>query len=152
MPKFLLIACLISSVCIAPARASDSEEHEGPIKNVLAGFIGFTHERRENGLALGVEYERRINDSFGVAVQAERTWGDFDFWVVAVPVYIKFDRMHFGIGPGIERAGGNNEGLVRLIASYEIEGENLHYAPGLIVDFIDDEQVYVLGIAVGFGF
>ena len=139
------------------AIASESGEHEGKhgdkeFRNIFAGFIGVTHERRENGLAFGIEYERRFNERFGVAVQAERTWGDFDFWVAAVPVYIKADRFHFGIGPGIEWSGGNREGLVRLIASYEVEGKKLHYAPAFIVDFVDGEQVYVLGIAAGFGF
>ncbi len=83
---------------------------------------------------------------------AERTWGDFNFWVVAVPVYFGVDRWRFGIGPGVEGTRGNTEPLARLIVGYEFEGEKAHYAPGLAIDFVDGEQVYVLGVAIGFAF
>lgn len=135
-----------------PAVASDEEHEAEHSKNVIAGFIGLTHERRENGLALGVEYERRLTDTVGIAVSAERTWGDFDFWVVAVPVYFGGEHWRFGLGPGVEVVEGSTEPLARFVVSYSMEGENLHYAPALAIDFVDGEQVYVLGVAVGFGF
>ncbi len=139
---------------LGPEFAVASEEgHEAEhSKNVIAGFIGLTHERRENGLALGIEYERKLTESVGIGLLAERTWGDFDFWVVAAPVYFGTDTWRFGIGPGVEYADDSTKGLVRAAIAYEFAGEKLHYAPGLAIDFVDGEQVYVLGIAVGLGF
>ena len=153
MRQSALWATIATVLLVAnPAAASDEGHESEHKKNVIAGFVGLTHERRENGLAVGIEYERLINESLGIAVVAERTWGDFDFWVVAVPVYFRASEWRFGIGPGVEGTGGNTEGLVRAIVGYEFEGEKVHYAPGLAIDFVDGEQVYVLGIAIGFGF
>ena len=158
MFRLLFVTVLFSMLCCFPAGAAesvdredeDSDEHH---KNVLAGFVGLTHERREDGLALGFEYQRRLTKNVGVTVLAERTWGDFDFWVVAVPVHFRAKRWRFGIGPGIERKqGGNTEGLIRVAIGYAFEAEHVHYAPALSVDFVDGEQVYVLGIGVGFSF
>jgi hypothetical protein len=42
-------------------------------------FAGFaTEDRRDEGLALGIEYYRRIGESFSVGAIAEHTFGDFD--------------------------------------------------------------------------
>lgn len=150
----LLSVFLFWVLCSATAGAGEHEGEEGSEhhKNVIAGFVGLTHERRENGIALGVEYQRRLTKSFGLTVLAERTWGDFDFWVVAVPVHFRYKRWRFGVGPGFERTRGETEGLVRVGVGYSFEAEHVHYAPALSVDFVDGEQVYVLGMAVGFSF
>jgi hypothetical protein len=145
----VLAVLLLGLTGTATAEEAHESHHK---KNVLAGFVGLTHERRENGLALGVEYERKITESVGVGMLAEYTFGEFDFWVVATPVYFGVDRWRFGIAPGLEGTRGETEPLARLIVGYEFEGKGRHYAPGLSIDFVDGEQVYVLGIAVGFEF
>ncbi len=139
-------------LCLTGTAVAEEEHESEHKKNVIAGFLGLTHERRENGLALGVEYERKISESVGVGMLAEYTFGDFDFWVVAVPVYFGMDRWRFGIAPGLEGTRGDTEALARLIVAYEFEGANKHYAPTFAVDFVDGEQVYVLGVTIGFEF
>ncbi|MDJ0939215.1 MAG: hypothetical protein QNJ00_05590 [Woeseiaceae bacterium] len=134
------------------AAIADFEEHEENHKNEIGIFVGITHERRENGAALGLEYGRHVTDRFGIGLVAERTWGDFDFWVFAVPLAYSVDDWVFAVAPGVERGEEDTEELVRLTVGYEIETESTLIVPSLSVDFVDGEQVYVLGASFAFGF
>ena len=85
---------MILAMC-APLVLAQTDEHDPTSdheathefhRNIVAGFVGVTHEgRRDNGFALGIAYERLLTESFGIGVIAEHTFGDFDFWVYAVP-------------------------------------------------------------------
>ncbi len=134
---------------LAKAAEDEHREHEA---NEIAVFIGLTHERRENGAALGLEYERRIDASLGIGVLAERTWGDFDFWVFAIPLTLHADRWKIVLAPGFEESGGRTEKLVRVAVGYEFETSKAKVTPSLSVDFVDGEAVFVLGVAFGRGF
>ena len=54
------LAAIVASALFLPAVGIAEEVEHGHHKNEIAGFVGFTHERRENGLALGAEYKRLI--------------------------------------------------------------------------------------------
>lgn len=51
--------------------------------NQFSLFLGVTRESSENGLSLGLKYERRLNSTFGFGVIAEYTAGDLAFWLYA---------------------------------------------------------------------
>ena len=122
-------------------------------RNFVAGFIGVTHEgRRDNGFALGIAYERILNESFGIGVIAEHTFGDFNFWVYAVPFAYRTGRWRMYIAPGVEDGEDSTESLVRLGVEYAFEVGRLEIAPQLAVDFVDGEEVLVLGAVIGKGF
>lgn len=133
----------------AIAEEAETGEH---LNNEVALVIGVTHERRENGGALGLEYGRRVNDRFGVGIFAERTWGEFVFRVVGVPLVFHADRWKFIAAPGIEDSDQGTEELLRLGVGYEIETESTLIKPLLGVDFVGGEQVYVLGASFGLEF
>ena len=58
-------AALLCSLCwIATAGAKEHDLEE----NEIAVFIGFAHEGRDDGVAIGVEYERRIDESLGLGL------------------------------------------------------------------------------------
>lgn len=147
--SLLVFGILCWPMIISAAENAGEHEHAA---NEIAVFIGLTHERRENGAALGLEYERRIGDTLGMGLLAERTWGDFDFWVYAVPITFHADRWKFVIAPGIEESGDHTEKLVRVAVGYEFETSRAKVTPSLSVDFVDGEAVYVLGVAFGMGF
>jgi len=119
--------CLIGSVFLMVPVFGSVEEgesnHEEPhYKNEIAIFLGLTHEgRRDNSGAVGLEYERRINDSFGIGALAEFTAGDSDFWVYAISLTFHADRWNFVLAPGVEDIDGHTESLIRLGAGYEHE-------------------------------
>jgi hypothetical protein len=165
--RLKLLLAVLCVVCTSPAYAQtvehESSEHEsasahdsahGDHKNVLSFFVGATHAgRRENAAALGVGYERNLNESFGIGVLAEHTFGDADFTVYAVAFAYRVDRWKFYIAPGIEDSDAHGtESLVRLAAEYAFEAGTWEISPQLAVDFVDGEEVLILGVVFGKGF
>ena len=165
--RLKLLLAVFCAVCTAPVHAQtvdhDSGEHEsesshesahGSHKNVFSIFVGVTHAgRRENGAALGVAYERLLNKSFAVGVIAEHTFGDADFTVYAVPFAYRMDRWKFYVAPGIEDSKAHGtESLVRLGAEYALMTGTWEISPQLAVDFVDGDEVLILGVVFGKGF
>ena len=156
------IGLLFSSLLVSPA-CGEQGEHE-PVsghgirhdyhKNVISGFVGITGEtRRENGLTLGLEYFRRVSGKFSIGAVVERASGDLDFWVYAVPFAYHTGRWKFFVAPGIEDSDKHgSEFLIRLGGEYAYEVGNWEIAPQLSIDFVNGEQLGVLGIAIGRGF
>jgi len=75
-----VVFCSLGWISTANAQENGLEENE------IAVFVGVALEGRDDGLAVGVEYERRIDESLGLGLLVERTFGDFDTWVFAVPL------------------------------------------------------------------
>jgi hypothetical protein len=165
--RTILLLAAFFAICAPPVYAQtadhDSSEHESASghesahrshKNVVSFFAGVTHAgRRKNGVALGVGYERLLNESFGIGVLAERTFGDADFTVYAVAFAYRVDRWKFYIAPGIEDSDAHGtESLVRLSAEYAFEAGIWEISPQLAVDFVDGEEVLILGVVFGKGF
>ena len=134
------------------SNSSHESEHEYH-KNVVSFFAGAAHSGRDNGAALGVAYERFLNESFGIGVIVERTFGDGDFTVYAVPFGYRIDRWKFYVAPGIEDSDEHGtESLVRLGAEYAFEAGSWEISPQVAVDFVGGNEVLVLGFVFGKGF
>ena len=91
--KKALIICLLvglSSFFIFHSAAyagDESSGHDSHHKNFLGIFVGLAAEdRHENGVALGLEYERLLNPSIGLGFTAERSFGDLDAWTYVAPL------------------------------------------------------------------
>ena len=159
----LVIGLSTFQTCLAEEHHdSEAHGHEHSFhKNVIAGFVGFTGEDdrmgsgRERALTLGLEYERRFSESFGVLVAAERAFGDLDFTVITVPLVYHRNRWAFTIGPGIEIPDDDhdNEFVFRTAATYGwILRDNRELSPKIGLDFVNGEVVFFAGMIVGFGF
>ena len=157
-----LLLAVLCAVCAAPVYSQEAE-HESASgheterhdhKNVLSFFTGLTHGgRRENALALGVAYERLLNQSFAIGVIAEHTFGDADFTVYAVPFAYRMDRWKFYVAPGIEDSKVHGtDSLVRLGAEYALKTGTWEISPQVAVDFVSGDEVLVLGVVFGKGF
>jgi len=164
---FTLLLAAFCVVCTSPVYSQDvdheSSEHESASghesghefhKNVVSFFAGVSHSgRRENGGALGFGYDRLLTKSFSIGVLAEHTFGDADFTVYAVALSYRVDRWKFYIAPGIEDSDAHGtESLVRLAAEYAFEAGTWEISPQIAVDFVDGEEVLVLGVVFGKGF
>ena len=134
--------------------ASGHETTQEHHKNVVSFFAGVTHAgRRKNGAALGVAYERILNESFSIGAFAEHTFGDADFTVYAVAFAYRADRWKFFVAPGVEDSDKHGtESLVRLGAEYAFEAGTWEISPQLAVDFVDGDPVLILGVVFGKGF
>jgi hypothetical protein len=157
-PRILLTMLL--AMC-APFVLAQTDEHEPNLDhesmhdfhpNLIALFVGVTDEGRHEALALGIEYERRLNESFGVGLVAEHTFGDLDFWVYAVPFAYHTGPWKFYIAPGVEDGDHGSESLVRVGGEYAFEVGDWEISPQLDVDLVDGEEVFVLGVTFGKGF
>ena len=115
----LTLTAMILLANIAVAEESTSGHDSGHHKNIVGVFGGITHGgRRLNAAALGLEYERRIGDSFGIGAVAEYTFGDADVWIFAIPFSYHTGRLKLYVAPGIEDGHHGKEDLVRLGAEY----------------------------------
>ena len=157
----ITISLIILLAMYAPFVHGQTTDHESGLDhetthefhpNLLALFVGVADEGRDEALALGIEYERRLNKSFGIGVLAEYTSGDLDFWVFAVPFAYHTGRWKFYVAPGIEDGEHGSETLVRIGGEYGFEVGAWEIAPQLDVDFVDGDSVLVLGVTFGKGF
>ena len=62
------------------------------------------------------------------------------------------DRWKFALAPCIEYGDFGTELLVRVAAEYAFEAGTREISPQLAVDFVDGEEVLILGVVFGKGF
>lgn len=160
----LAVLCALGTVPVyGQADDHDASEYESSVthesdhgshKNIFSFFTGITHTgRRENSGALGLGYERLLNESFGIGMFAEHTFGDAEFTVYAVSFAYRLDRWKFIVAPGIENSRKHGaESLVRLGTEYAFEAGSWEISPQLAVDFVDGDEVLVLGVVFGKSF
>ncbi len=155
----VLLSAVPLTLYAAYATTEDSSHHPDGShgdyhRNLLAVFAGVTHHgRRNNEPALGIEYERRISEKFGVGAMVEHTFGDDSFSVYAVPFAVHHREWKFYIAPGIEDGKHGSEGMIRLGAEYAFElGGGWEVSPQIDVDFVDGDHVWVFGLTFGKGF
>jgi hypothetical protein len=160
----LAVSCCILLASFSPASHTALAASEGAAhhpeqqheyhRNALFGFFGLTGEdRRERAGTIALEYERRFDERWGLAAGAEHAFGDLDFTVYTVPAVFHSGNWSVYAGPGIEKPKDHgSEFLVRAGVAYEFEKGDMLISPKLNVDFVDEEAVLVVGIAIGFGF
>ena len=128
-----------------PALAEESEtRHESG--NTLGVFLGDTTEDRREGATLGLEFEHRFSEHYGVGVTAEHVVGDFDTNVLAIPVAVHSGPWKLYAGPGMEYSHGHGEPLLRLGAEYGFHVGEYEISPQVDVDFVDGERLLVFGL------
>ncbi len=127
------------------------EHHAGAEshKHYFAGFIGGADEGRDEGLALALEYERRLSPRFGIGGVVEHTYGDLDTWVYAVPLAYHNGPWKLYAAPGIEDGEHGSESLIRLGVEYGFHRGNWEISPQFDIDFVDGEEIFVFGVAFG---
>ena len=154
---FAAAAAAISMLLVVtPALSQHHEQSEHDFhKNYLALFVGVTSEDRRDGAAtVGLEYERRLSESFGVGALVEHAYGDLDFTVYALPFAYHSGPWKLYAAPGIEDSEhhAGNEFLFRLGVEYGFAVGRYEVAPQFDIDFVDGEEVFVLGITIGRGY
>ncbi len=153
--KFMLVPfILISGI----ANGQETEHFPRHHLGVFAGAgIEKEHGHSESGYALGLEYEFRFNERWGLGVDLERLFGDETdrSEVVAMPLsFHPNEHWRLFLGPGYEFHGKKDKFLLRTGVAYEWELNNgWSLSPEIIADFLDGgAKTYVAGIAIGHGF
>lgn len=131
------------------------ESHETHYRNYVAAFAGYTSEERgEGGLTLGGEFTHRFSKHLGAGLVVERVLGDVDAWVALAGGGYRTERWKFYGGIGLEDPDDDGrEMLYRLGTTYVIPWqERTEWLVTGAVDFVDGDSVWVLGLAIGYGF
>jgi hypothetical protein len=157
-----LLALTVLSI---PAGASAEEEaHDGAAhgathayhEHIFGLFVGGAEEdsgRRENGFVLGLEYEYRFNQSFGIGAVVEHTYGDLDIWVYAVPFAYHNGPWKMYVAPGVEEGEGGSENMLRFGVEYGFHAGKWEISPQIDIDFVERESdVFVIGVVFARGF
>jgi hypothetical protein len=155
-----VLTVLLSLVCCGAFASEESGHHQFPHHHV-AIFAGAGFERdgdhEEDGSALGLEYEAKLSEHWGIGVDVERLFGSGQHrsMVVAIPVsFHATENWRFFAGPGFESNSKKDKYLVRFGIGYEISlNDRWSTYPEVLVDFIEGgAKTYVIGVAVGYAF
>ena len=152
-----VVLAVIGLMLMSPVKGVEPEHHLNSV-SVFLGVAG--EERRDRAGSVGLEYERRLGETWFVAPALEHAFGDLDFSIVTLSVGYRVNRWAIFAGPGIEwsesnhgnESGTETEFLVRTGVLYEFEVGDLIVAPHVMVDFVGDEEVAVVGVSVGMSF
>ena len=122
----------------------------------LAVVGGFARHHGHDANFLGLEYEYRLNDKWGIGGYYEQTFNGFDLEALGV-----IGTYHPGRGwkvmGGIGGEGKLDNDETKLLLRFSV-GYNFHVGettitPIVAVDWIEDNSTATyLGVAVGFGF
>ena len=147
----LLLIIMPLGISSAEEKEADGEEF-GPHRIEL--FLGNTHDEGENIFTIGVGYEYRVNQWFGVGGLIEGLRGEVREWIVVVPFYLHpYKGWRFVLAPGIEgQIREHREFLIRVGAAYEFEIGRWSITPEFNLDFVDGREVPVFGVSFGYGF
>ena len=119
-------------------------------------FLGNTQDDGENAFSIGLTYEYRLSELFGIGGLIEYAGEDFREWILAVPFFLHpYKGWRFLVAPGIDidDEDGDNNFLFRAGAAYEFEiAERWSITPEFNVDFVDGDEVLVYGLSFGYGF
>ena len=147
---------------VAPARGAE-EFHPNHIA-VIVGGVTPVEEAGDTSFLLGADYERRLNEDWGVMVVTAFTFGAHTrASILGIAMsYRPIPALRFGIGPGVEfveAADSSDDGnygahaLVGVSAFYEFHLGPLAVGPTLVVDFLSETHTNLsYGISVGRGF
>jgi len=163
MQKCALIGLMMALlVLLVPVKIPAEEAGHGSKEKGLENrhgielFLGNTHEDGEDGFSVGLSYEYRLNQLFGIGGIVEYVSGDLREWVLAVPLFLHpYKGWQFLVAPGVDIPDndGDNEFLFRVGAAYEFEiGEKWAITPEFNVDFVDNSEVLVYGLSFGYKF
>ena len=119
-------------------------------------FTGYAWERAGGGFKIGLDYEYRFTDLFGVGAFVNYIAGDFNVVVVGLPsLYLHpWKELTLIASPGVEfESGGETEALLRLGGYYEFRlGGRWKLAPTAMVDIQDSKTVPIVGLNFVFDF
>jgi len=146
------IKALLFLLLILPAFTQAEESgDEGFKRNGFEFFAGATFNHSETDASIGLSYERRVTEKFGIGGLVEYTNGRE--WVYAVPFSWRItDPWKVIIAPGWEHEEGENTYLTRLGTSYEFKIGEMTLAPEINFDFVDGDTAFVAGVSLGWAF
>ena len=163
MPENRMLAFVLFATLFIIPMSAYAQEEDGAGEKSLALFVGGGKEEGSSGekhsaKALGLTFEYRITDVWGIGAVVERLDVHEEAnHIVVVPVSYRFgDGFRAFAGPGYEfQADGDKDKWVfRLGLNYGFEiNENWGIAPEVIYDMLEGHgNTWLAGIAIEYRF
>ena len=163
-PPVARAALAILSLAVVPLARATAQERESPAAseaearrpNSIGLFMGATaKQEEETAFTIGLDYERRLGEQWGVGVILDKPFGGSrSFLVVAGLFWHPLPRVRLDVAPGIEVNRDEDELFVlRLGADYDFElNERWSIAPNVNLDIVGGRTVWVIGAELGYRF
>lgn len=141
----------------------DHHFHHNHVAVVVAAMTPLS-ESSYTSLALGADYEYRVNERWGVGGGADFTLGDHKRTALflGAGTYRPLPALRFGTGPGFElvekdKEGGGTKNTTYFVwafsVAYDFHIGSISLAPTVILDLVGETKTNLTyGIAVGTGF
>ena len=141
-------------LCASLLIGSGAQASSGP-DNHVSLFAGGNTSHKHTYFALGMEYERKVTESFGLGFLSDLTFSHPKSVVYAVPFfYHPMPEWKLFIAPGMLREKGENSFNMRGGLAYDYEvGGGFTVGPTVSVEYGTIHTLHwVYGIAFGMGF
>lgn len=148
MLKTRILIFILSALTYNYAFAGDHHHH-------VAIFTGATHAHGVSYGTVGLEYEYRLTEMWGLGGLYESIQTNPSTAVTVLFGSLHIDALKFSAGFGKETINGHSESLQRLSLAYDfdVNVQALTVSPSVSYDFINGGQSAVLyGILWGLGF
>jgi hypothetical protein len=119
-------------------------------RNELGLYLGWTASGSEGGFSVGIDYEHRLNQRFGIGCTVEHTGSDFRENIIAISFnWHPWKELKLFAAPGLEIEDDETGALLRLGFEYGFGiGKGFEIAPGVAFDFTEDEHATVIGAVI----
>jgi len=119
----------------------------------VAVFGGATIHDSHYYPTVGLDYEFLFHEMAGIVALAEAVFADHTEQIYGLGLaYHPVPALKLAAIPALETADGHSEFLMRGTVEYGFHLGPVTVAPGVSVDYVAEEILYVPGVAVGMGF
>jgi hypothetical protein len=160
MKKLLFLASWLTAALLPAAEhpfviesPGDFERHHAGI--FLGGATRFDDRNEdETDLAIGLEYEFRLNQAFGVGglIEGIPTSGVRDLVLATPLVWHPAEGLKLSVAPGIEFHDQDEDLLIRFGAGYDFRVGRFTIGPDVSLDLTHHSRTLVYGVLVGVEF
>ena len=133
--KQIILATALLLFVLLPGNIWGQEKKEAPeSKSDISLFLGATSGSEDTAFTIGVDYQYRISNVFGVGALLDFAGGDFKSTLVAPALFLHLKKFSFTLAPGAEFSDDETTMVLRLGASYEFELSRFSISPAIFYD------------------
>jgi hypothetical protein len=156
--RILVLSVAVFTLAMPLQALAAEEEHEKHKEshyhtNHLGLFLGNTHEEGEDEFTIGLDYEYRFSQYFGIGAVLEYVGEDAREGVGMGLLFIHpYKGFRFLAGAGVKPKAEETKFIWRLGIGYRFPIGNWTIAPEFNLDFTEGKTVQVYGVSFGYGF
>jgi hypothetical protein len=155
----ILVLSVAVFVLTMPVQALAAEEEHGEHqesqyhRHHVGLLLGNTHEEGEDEFTIGLDYEYRFSQYFGIGLLGEYVGEDAREGVGMGLLFIHpYKGFRFLAGAGVKPKAEETKFIWRLGIGYRFPIGNWTIAPEFNLDFTEGRTVEVYGVSFGYGF